>query len=170
MLAHAASSLRPFRERTLCKPAPMSAAAHGADLFVVTEMSHPGAELFMAPLAEKMARLAVEVGAAGVVAPATRPERIKLIRSIMGEQDHHFARRRRPGRLGWCSSAGRSRLSNRGQIGLRGRGPGSLGKEASRPPPAGLIIIFNSKSLPPCYFPVRPPPPAAYCRTGPARR
>jgi len=61
-----------------------SAAEHGADLYVVTEMSHPGAELFMAPLAEKMARLAVEVGAAGVVAPATRPERIKLIRSIIG--------------------------------------------------------------------------------------
>jgi orotidine-5'-phosphate decarboxylase len=63
-----------------------SAAAHGADLFVVTEMSHPGAELFMAPLAERMARLAVEAGASGVVAPATRPERIKLIRSIIGER------------------------------------------------------------------------------------
>jgi orotidine-5'-phosphate decarboxylase len=33
-----------------------------------------------------MARLAVEVGAAGVVAPATRPERIKAIRSIMGDR------------------------------------------------------------------------------------
>jgi orotidine-5'-phosphate decarboxylase len=63
-----------------------SAAEHGADLFVVTEMSHPGAELFMAPLAEKMARLAAEVGAAGVVAPATRPDRIKQIRSIIGER------------------------------------------------------------------------------------
>ena len=63
-----------------------SAADHGADLFVVTEMSHPGAELFMAPLAERMARLAVEAGASGVVAPATRPERIKLIRSIIGER------------------------------------------------------------------------------------
>ena len=62
-----------------------SAAAHKADLFVVTEMSHPGAELFMAPLAESMARLAVEAGAAGVVAPATRPERIMLIRSIIRE-------------------------------------------------------------------------------------
>jgi orotidine-5'-phosphate decarboxylase len=63
-----------------------SASAHGADLFVVTEMSHPGAELFMAPLAERMARLAVEAGASGIVAPATRPERIKLIRSIIGER------------------------------------------------------------------------------------
>ena len=58
----------------------------GADLFVVTEMSHPGAEQFMAPLAERMARLAVESGASGVVAPATRPERIRLIRSIIGDK------------------------------------------------------------------------------------
>lgn len=63
-----------------------SAQKYGAELFVVTEMSHPGAELFMAPLAERMARLAVEVDAAGVVAPATRPERIRLIRSIIGKR------------------------------------------------------------------------------------
>ncbi len=62
------------------------AAEHGADLYVVTEMSHPGAEMFMAPQAESMARLAAEVGAAGVVAPATRPERIRLIRSIIRER------------------------------------------------------------------------------------
>ncbi len=62
------------------------ARIYGADLFVVTEMSHPGAETFMAPLAEKMAKLAVLVDAAGVVAPATRPERIKLIRSAIGNK------------------------------------------------------------------------------------
>jgi len=33
-----------------------------------------------------MARLAAEVGAAGVVAPATRPDRIRQIRSIIGER------------------------------------------------------------------------------------
>jgi len=49
-------------------------------------MSHPGAEQFMAPLAEDLAQLAVNVNAAGVVAPATRPERIKLIRSIIGNR------------------------------------------------------------------------------------
>jgi orotidine-5'-phosphate decarboxylase len=63
-----------------------SAAAHGADLFVLTEMSNPGAELFMAPQAENMARLALEVDATGVVAPATRPDRIRLIRSIIGDR------------------------------------------------------------------------------------
>jgi orotidine-5'-phosphate decarboxylase len=62
-----------------------SAEEYGADLFVVTEMSHPGAELFMAPLAEKMARLAAEVNATGVVAPATRPDKIRQIRSIIGD-------------------------------------------------------------------------------------
>lgn len=62
------------------------AESFGADLFVVTEMSHPGAEQFMAPLAERMARLAVDSGASGVVAPATRPERIRLIRSIIGDK------------------------------------------------------------------------------------
>ena len=62
------------------------ARGFGADLFVVTEMSHPGAEQFMAPLAERMARLAVESGASGVVAPATRPERIRMIRSIIGDK------------------------------------------------------------------------------------
>ncbi|HOI19463.1 MAG: orotidine-5'-phosphate decarboxylase [Methanosarcinales archaeon] len=62
------------------------AESFGADLFVVTEMSHPGAEQFMAPLAERMARLAVESGASGVVAPATRPERIRMIRSIIGDK------------------------------------------------------------------------------------
>lgn len=63
-----------------------SAQKYRAELFVVTEMSHPGAEAFMAPLAEQLARMAVESGATGVVAPATRPERIKLIRSVIGEK------------------------------------------------------------------------------------
>ncbi|NYT03068.1 MAG: orotidine-5'-phosphate decarboxylase [Methanosarcinales archaeon] len=57
-----------------------------ADLYVVTEMSHPGALDFMAPLAERMAALAVEVDASGVVAPATRPERIRAIRSVIGRR------------------------------------------------------------------------------------
>ena len=63
-----------------------SAACYGAKVFAVTEMSHPGAEEFMAPLAEKLASLAVDARADGVVAPATRPERIRLIRSIVGDK------------------------------------------------------------------------------------
>ncbi len=55
------------------------------DIYVVTEMSHPGALDFMQPAAYELARLAVECGASGVVAPATRPERLREIRSIVGE-------------------------------------------------------------------------------------
>ncbi len=62
------------------------AKKYNAELFVVTEMSHPGAEQFMAPLAAELAKMAVEVNAAGVVAPATRPDRIRLIRSIIGDR------------------------------------------------------------------------------------
>ena len=61
------------------------ATAKDADIFVVTEMSHPGGTEFTAPNAERLARIAVESGARGVIAPATRPERIKHIRDIIGD-------------------------------------------------------------------------------------
>ncbi len=54
-------------------------------IFVVTEMSHPGAVDFMQQQAPAMAHLAVKSGASGVVAPATRPERVRKIRSIVGD-------------------------------------------------------------------------------------
>ncbi|CAG1006879.1 MAG: orotidine 5'-phosphate decarboxylase [Candidatus Methanoperedens nitroreducens] len=55
-----------------------------ADIFVVTEMSHPGAVEFMQPKALELASLAVECKASGVVAPATRPERLRKIRDVVG--------------------------------------------------------------------------------------
>jgi orotidine-5'-phosphate decarboxylase len=57
---------------------------HRGDIYVVTEMSHPGALEFLQPAAFKLAHLAVKCGAAGVVAPATRPERVREIRRIVG--------------------------------------------------------------------------------------
>jgi len=60
-------------------------AADGLDVYVVTEMSHPGGQEFTAPLAERFAKMAVDAGAAGVIAPATRPERIAKVRSIVGD-------------------------------------------------------------------------------------
>jgi len=59
-------------------------AAGGRDIYVVTEMSHPGGAEFTAPAAERLAKIAVECGASGVIAPATRPERVKVIRKIIG--------------------------------------------------------------------------------------
>jgi orotidine-5'-phosphate decarboxylase len=59
--------------------------AKGKDVFIVTEMSHPGGREFTAPMADQLAKLAMEVGASGVIAPATRPERIAHVRFIIGE-------------------------------------------------------------------------------------
>lgn len=59
-------------------------AAAGKDVFVVTEMSHPGGQEFTAQHAEEFALMAAECGATGLIAPATRPERIKKIRESAG--------------------------------------------------------------------------------------
>jgi orotidine-5'-phosphate decarboxylase len=58
-------------------------AAEG-QAFVVTEMSHPGGRQFTAPIADKLAVLAKTAGARGIVAPATRPERISDLRKLIG--------------------------------------------------------------------------------------
>lgn len=60
------------------------ACAEVMDIFVVAEMSHPGAREFMQPVAERIAELAKRY-AYGIVAPATRPERVSKLRSIVGK-------------------------------------------------------------------------------------
>ncbi len=60
--------------------------AASGDVFVVAEMSHPGAEKFNAPIADDIAQMAVEVGATGIIAPATRPDRVSLFRAIVGKK------------------------------------------------------------------------------------
>ena len=61
-------------------------AAKGAEVFVLTEMSHPGGQEFTAKHAEEFARLAVRAGAAGIIAPATRPERVSRLRGVVGDR------------------------------------------------------------------------------------
>jgi orotidine-5'-phosphate decarboxylase len=57
----------------------------GGACFVVAEMSHPGATAFFhGGTAEKIAELAMECGADGIIAPATRPERTRALRKIVG--------------------------------------------------------------------------------------
>ena len=56
-------------------------------VFVLTEMSHPGGKQFTAPVADKLASLAKAAGARGIVAPATRPERIADLRKIIGSME-----------------------------------------------------------------------------------
>ena len=63
------------------------AADYGGACFVVAEMSHPGATAFFhGGTAEKIAAMAMECGADGIIAPATRPERVKVLRRIIGKR------------------------------------------------------------------------------------
>ena len=60
---------------------------YGGACFVVAEMSHPGAtEFFQGGIAERIARLAMECGADGIIAPATRPDRVNVLRQIVGNR------------------------------------------------------------------------------------
>ena len=61
-----------------------TARESGKDVYVVAEMSHPGGAEYFQPIAGSIAKMAVEAGASGVVAPATRPERVSYIRKIIG--------------------------------------------------------------------------------------
>jgi orotidine-5'-phosphate decarboxylase len=59
-------------------------AAGKAEIYAVTEMSHPGGMTFTARHAEEMTKLGMECGVSGFIAPATRPERIAAIRKLAG--------------------------------------------------------------------------------------
>lgn len=64
-------------------------AAHrkGGECYVVAEMSHPGAKEFFLPgTPEQIAANAILAKADGIVAPATRPERVKVLRNIVGSR------------------------------------------------------------------------------------
>jgi len=59
----------------------------GGECYVVCEMSHPGAEQFFHHgTAERIATMATGCKADGIIAPATRPERTKKLRDIVGSK------------------------------------------------------------------------------------
>ncbi len=60
-------------------------AAGDMDVFAVTEMSHPGGKEFTAKVADELADVAIKSGASGIIAPATRPDRIRHLRKIIGD-------------------------------------------------------------------------------------
>ena len=58
---------------------------HGKEVFLLTEMSHPGAKMFLQKDAEKIAEMGVDMGITNYVAPATRLDRLSIIRDIVGD-------------------------------------------------------------------------------------
>jgi len=63
-----------------------TAESYCMETFVVVELSSPGAVRVMQPLGEELALLARGCGASGIIAPATRPERVQQYRKIVGEE------------------------------------------------------------------------------------
>jgi orotidine-5'-phosphate decarboxylase len=60
---------------------------YGGECYIVAEMSHPGAEeFFHGGTAERIATLAVCLDADGIIAPATRPDRVVALRAIIGKK------------------------------------------------------------------------------------
>lgn len=55
------------------------------ELFLLTEMSHPGAKMFLQKNADAIAEMGVEMGIQNYVAPATRLDRLSDIRNIVGK-------------------------------------------------------------------------------------
>lgn len=59
--------------------------ASDGNAFVVVEMSHPGGQTFFQPVTEHLINVAIDAGAMGIVAPATRPERVGHLRGMVGD-------------------------------------------------------------------------------------
>jgi len=62
-----------------------SAENHSKEIFLLTEMSHPGATRFIQKDADEIARMGVEMGIKNYVAPSTRINRLSEIRDIVGK-------------------------------------------------------------------------------------
>ncbi|RAP44658.1 orotidine-5'-phosphate decarboxylase [uncultured Methanosphaera sp.] len=55
------------------------------EVFLLTEMSNPGADRFLKPVSLDIARMGVELGINNYVAPATKLDRLEKIRNIVGK-------------------------------------------------------------------------------------
>ena len=62
-----------------------SADKYKGEVFLLTEMSHPGAKQFLQPAAEEIAQMGVEMGLKNYVAPSTKLNRLETIRSVVGD-------------------------------------------------------------------------------------
>ncbi|UTB31892.1 MAG: orotidine-5'-phosphate decarboxylase [Methanobacterium sp. ERen5] len=62
-----------------------SAEEFGTEVFLLTEMSHPGASRFLQPAAEDIAAMGMEMGLKNYVAPSTKLDRLKKIRDVVGK-------------------------------------------------------------------------------------
>ncbi|MBC7100427.1 orotidine-5'-phosphate decarboxylase [Methanothermobacter tenebrarum] len=57
----------------------------GGEIFLLTDMSHPGSGKFIGKVSEEIAKIGVQLGVENYVAPATKIESLKSIRRIVGD-------------------------------------------------------------------------------------
>lgn len=62
-----------------------SAEEFGTEIFLLTEMSHPGASKFLQQSAEEIAAMGMEMGLKNYVAPSTKLDRLEKIRDVVGK-------------------------------------------------------------------------------------
>ncbi|WP_202320258.1 orotidine-5'-phosphate decarboxylase [Archaeoglobus neptunius] len=62
------------------------AEGYGGKVYAVTELSSPGGEEFMSPVALKIVEKAKRAGCHGLIAPSTRLKRLMLIRKAAGDE------------------------------------------------------------------------------------
>jgi len=61
-----------------------SANNYNKDVFLLTEMSHPGASMFLQYVSEEIAKMGIELGIDKFVGPSTRLDHLEKIREVIG--------------------------------------------------------------------------------------
>ena len=74
---------QPFTGTESVEACALAARDAGADIYVVVAMSHPGAGQFFSPRLDEFVKLALEVEADGVIAPATRLEELRRVSELI---------------------------------------------------------------------------------------
>ena len=65
-----------------------SAVKYDKEVFLLTEMSHPGAKKFLQPAAEEIAQMGIDMGLKNYVAPSTKLDRLEKIRKVVGDSSY----------------------------------------------------------------------------------
>ena len=63
-----------------------SADEFGGEIFLLTEMSHPGASRYLQKVSEDIAHMGMEMGLENYVAPSTKLDRLEKIRDVVGKE------------------------------------------------------------------------------------
>lgn len=63
-----------------------SARIYGREIFLLTEMSHPGASMFIQKHTEEITDMGVRLGIKNYVGPSTKLDRLEKIRKIIGTE------------------------------------------------------------------------------------